>query len=169
MEPLARPGSPDYREYIASVPDLKTVQLEDVGLNSLSGQPRAGGLYTWNMFTGGGRKQLSEELLDLLDHILAPAKERITLPEIKKHPWFLKPLDPEQQAAEKRIAALQKELHEQALACDISPVRMRVTSISNTIVILSNTNSIRARSSRKIEHSKNGKGNGGRKRRRGKK
>eukprot|EP00884_Botryococcus_braunii_P018774 jgi/Botrbrau1/5580/Bobra.97_2s0011.1 len=51
--------------------------------------------------------KLSEELLDLLDKILAPAKERITLEQIKQHPWFLQELEPHFAEAEARLDAAQ--------------------------------------------------------------
>ena len=55
--------------------------------------------------------QLSAEVKDLLTRIFKTDEaHRITIPEIKDHPWYTKPLDPKYQKAQSQIDALQGDL-----------------------------------------------------------
>jgi hypothetical protein len=67
--------------------------------------------------------QLSPEVLDLLDNIFViTAEKRITLEQIKQHPWFTKPLPPKFAEAEKSIRNRQVELNQHLKGRAINPV-----------------------------------------------
>lgn len=75
--------------------------------------------------------QLSNECLDLLDKIFViQAEKRITLQEIKVHPWFTKPLPPKYAAAEKAIEAEQAVLDQHTKSRTINQVCPSLLQIS---------------------------------------
>lgn len=54
-------------------------------------------------------ERLTPECVDLLNRIfVVDESKRITIPEIREHPWYLKPLSPKHAAAEARVKELQK-------------------------------------------------------------
>lgn len=63
-------------------------------------------------------------MLDLLDNIFViTAEKRITLEQIKQHPWFTKPMPAKYEAAEKSIRDRQAVLDSNLKDREISPVR----------------------------------------------
>jgi hypothetical protein len=68
--------------------------------------------------------QLSKEVLDLLDNIFViSAENRITINQIKRHPWFVKPLPGKYAIAEKHALAEQERLDERLRSRAINTVR----------------------------------------------
>ena len=70
-----------------------------------------------------GWLQLSDECRDLLNRIFVTnEKTRITVAEIKEHPWFKMPLSEEYANAEQRILELQQQHNEYTASRKISTV-----------------------------------------------
>lgn len=68
--------------------------------------------------------QLSEECRDLLGRIFnTNEKQRITVPQIKEHPWFTAPLVGEYAVAAERIDDMQRRHDEYTTNRKISGVR----------------------------------------------
>ena len=70
------------------------------------------------------RAQLSPECTDLLNRIFViDEKKRITVPEIKQHAWYTRPLLPRYAEAEAKIAADQRKVEEYIRKRDLDIVR----------------------------------------------
>ena len=68
--------------------------------------------------------QLSDECRDLLNRIFVTnEKSRITVAEIKDHPWFKMPLSEEYAKAEQKILELQQQHNDYTASRKISTVR----------------------------------------------
>ena len=67
--------------------------------------------------------QLTPECTDLLNKIFViDEKKRITVPEIREHPWYKRPLLPKYAAAEADISARQKQVEEYIRRRDLNIV-----------------------------------------------
>lgn len=68
--------------------------------------------------------QLTKEVLDLLDNIFViSAEKRITIEQIKRHPWFIKPLPGKYAIAEQKALAEQAKLNARLNTRAINKVR----------------------------------------------
>ena len=70
------------------------------------------------------RAQLSPECMDLLNKIFVINQDqRITVPNIKAHPWYTKPLLAKYQAAEETLAQRQVQLNAYVAQRQLNSVR----------------------------------------------
>ncbi len=72
------------------------------------------------------RAQLTPECMDLLNKIFViDQNQRITVPNIKAHPWYTKPLLPKYEAAEAVLAKSQAEVDAYIANRQLNTVRAR--------------------------------------------
>ncbi len=80
---------------------------------------------------GSMRAQLSPECTDLLNKIFViNEKERITIAQIKEHPWYNVPLVPKYAEAERDIEARQRRVEQYIRQRDLNIVRSQYPSVS---------------------------------------